>query len=823
MSYSLSKEGKLVIPYQEALDLINFYEQCPELSRAGEILIDKSMAAEFQFQWGIIDKQEPSYGDTIGASIKALKGRVKNISKRKENSSSESISLKAILQNREEEKKKTDGDSQTKNQGRRRGVLESQREAMSELKKLDKYTIYNNLMQNLVPPQGVASRREDALAQYNDPAKEKSLLLPSEKKKGKKESTGKGEEDSKERQTEKGFLMSIASIASGEMPEKIPSKSSIVSSEECPADIKWMEQFMRECLKYKLIFGMVPYNYGLDENGRKRLFTRDISEGEFVIFLDQNSQIQGYWQDREDIKTRKTSGKSFLYIWNEHKPRMHMKESPFNSVTSKLRADWLTLESMLQNKKDAEWRIAHVPLATKCVEQLAGINEMSNNEVFSRLLGRSSNNGLTNNESQKKAMDRDHMSRTLLIAGVMNNHSNREFMLRNVQRELTSTGKIKSVSRGGSWDNHRLPLAFGRDTVSLTLPQPPKDYESMRKLFQELVYTTLGVPLKEASGEARAKTVKGEEGIQTMYNESAEKMRKSAALCLEECFTIAFGEEEDERIRRGYGNVLGGIDQEMKQIEYLETIYGLGLDNPSKAEQIVRNYEAFAIENFIHGKAFEVVQHAMTDGVTLDPILVRQYIKDRITIHKQNISELEKRGSGLWNAYKSQIRLHIQWKPVFTKELMSMLIEGYNLGLIGKEPTSLFFFDALGYPLDTPTGEEQDERRENDKTKSAIEMEKIQHQNQIEILKLQHKHQLELEKLKAKNAKENQAAKTESGVNLPQGNILPTKKSSVVSKKKEGEKKGKKRKTEEIKSPTETSPVIEKKAKKAGKTERKEK
>jgi len=789
------------------LDLWNFYDKTPELYRAGELLINKAMSSEFSFTWGIIETESPSFYETVQAKLEVLKNKNKTTGRKNRNNGS--VNLYDLMQGRiERNKQKKETEKSASNQESRQALL------TKELTKLEAHTLYKNMMLKMRPPQNVASNQEVALEQYNDKVKEKATGVSNSKKsKGDVKSRGDFNDD-----VDKTIVASIASIASGELPTKLPKKSAIVTSEDTPGDLKWMEEFMREALKYKLIFGMVPYSAGVEEtSGRRRLFVRNISEGEFVVYRDYNSQIKAYWQKKtENSEGTATSGHAYVYIWPDESPRIWMTKAPWSSVTDRLMTDWYTLLSTKENKLAADWLAAHVPITTKCTEKLVGMNEMTSQEVFSRLLGQNGATIGSERDSQKAAIDAEHAKRTLMLQGMMNNQKAKSFLMRNIQKEIGESGTVEEVSRGMSWEEQKLHLPYGREPTSITLPRSPPDYQTLRESFGKLVSIVLGVPLEEAAGRTRSRTTKGEEGIQTMYDDSVKRARIDAQICLEEAFTVAFGEQESKSIKRGLDNTYGAMNDEMRAINYYETIYGLGLDNPTKPEKMKREQEGAMLDNYIYGKAWDVIQLAMDDGVTLNTATVRQHIRDIISVHRDNVTRLEERARGLWNAHESEIRLSIQWKPSFSKELMSLLIEGYNIGFLDKEASSLYYLDAMNYPLDTPIGMEKEERMENFKAKHTKELEKLKHQHEMEKMKLQSKLTKEMEKLKSKIA----PAKVVQAPTLAGGE---KRKSTEGEKENEGS--AKKSKTEETsssleksKSITETTPMINKEAKNPSKT-----
>jgi len=747
----VSKDGKYTLPYKTAINLWDFYTRNAELFRAGQILINKAINADFTFTWGMMEQDSLSY-DAIKASLDTLKSQKKGKGK-EQNGSKGGATLFDIMEDRRKskEKKKRKDESDKRRRSSSDGRFghangENTRMLRQELTQLDSYMIYKDLMMKMRAPEDVASNQQVQLAQYTDKTKEKATGPSAKLPKGDVNHRGDIKSD-----VDKNVVASIAAIASGELPHLIPQKSAIVTSEDSPEDIRWMREFMKEALKYRLIFGMVPYSAGIDESGRKRLFVREISEGEFVIYRDKNSQIKGYWQHRDDSgDSGAKAGRSYLYIWPDSKPNIHKMDAPFSSPTYRLLSDWYTLLSTKNNKLDADWLAAHIPVVTKCTEQLAGINEMTTEGVFNRLLGRPGGQaGLTNNSVLKSALDAESAKRSLLLAGMMNSQKAKTFMMRNIQKEISESGTIEEVSRGLSWDHQKMPLSFGREPASITVPKAPVDYRELKKMFGEIVSMTLGVPLKEVAGETRAKTIKGEEGIEKMFDDALDLARIHGAMCLQEAFTIAFGEQESLSIKKGLDNAYGAMSDEMRAINYYETIYGMGLDNPTKPEKMKREQESAMLNNYIYGKAFEVIQLAMDDATTLDPATVRQHIRDMVSIHKQNVQTLETRVHGLWDAHKSDIRLTIQWKPGFSKELMSLLVEGYNIGFIDKEPGALFYLDAMGYPLDTPRGKEKEERMERVKAYHSKEMEKMKQSHELEKIRLQGKMAKEMEKLKA--------------------------------------------------------------------------
>lgn len=809
----VSKDGKYTMPYKTMIALWDFYQGNVELFRAGEILIEKSINADFSFQWGMMEQTSVSY-DAMKSSLEAVKDQ--NKAKGKEKKGDEGrATLFDIMEDRRESKqrrKKKEEDDKSRKAptpghfGSTNGET-SQKKLGEKLTNLDSYMIYKDLMMKMKAPEDVASDQQVQLTQYTDKKKEKATGVGAGKlPKGDVDHRGDIKQD-----VDKNIVASIASIASGELPHLISSKSAIVTSDDSPQDIRWMREFMKEALKYKLIFGMVPYSAGLDESGRKRLFVREISEGEFVVYRDKNSQIQGYWQHRDDTgDTGAKGGRSYLFIWPDSKPNIHKMEAPFSSPTFRLLSDWYTLLNTKNNKLDADWLSAHVPVVTKCTEQLAGINEMTSEGVFNRLLGRpSGQSGLANNSAQKASVDAESARRSLLLAGMMNNQKAKTFVMRNIQKEISESGAVQEISRGMSWDDQKMPLSFGREPASITLPKSPEDYTELKKMFEEIVSMTLGVPLREVSGETRARTTIGEEGIQKRFDDALELARIHGALCLQETFTIAFGEQESLSIKKGLDNAYGAMSDEMRAINYYETIYGMGLDNPAKPEKMKREQDAAMLNNYIYGKAFEVMQLAMDDAVTLDPATVRQHIREMVTIHKQNVETLERRVNGLWDAHKSDIRLTVQWKPGFSKELMSLLVEGYNIGFIDKEPGALFYLDAMGYPLDTPRGKEKEERMERVKAYHTKEMEKMKQSHEIEKIRLQGKISKEMERLKATLAPKLQPSPTGSS-SSKQGEKRKEKSASASAK---PVKKAKTSNSDVGKSITETTPTVSKKAK----------
>ncbi len=804
----LNKEGKYVLPYEKMIELWNFYDKNAELHRAGEILINKSLDADFSFQWGVINTNVPSFYDTIKASLDAVKQSRKNGKNKRAKGKSvhPSASLFDIMEqsgSRKDEKKKGNRRNGNKNEEESK-----QSNARKALINLDAHTIYKDIMNKMRPPVGIESVEESILAQYQDKVKEKATGT-------KVGNLPKGDVDHRgdfKDMIDKSIAYNIASIASGELPQKLPKKSAIVSSEDSPEDLEWMREFMKKCLKYKLIFGMVPYSSGVDRSGRKRLFVRDVSEGEFVVYRNENSEIVGYWQHKDshgDGNSR--MGTSYVYIWPNNKPRLHMIESPFNSPTDRLMGDYLTLINTRRNKIDADWLAAHVPVATKCTEKLVGLNEMTSEGIFNRLLGKAAGGGgsLMSNSADKMAMEREHMRRSFLVAAVMNNPKSKAFMMRNIQKEIGESGRVEEISRGMEWENQKMHIPYGREPVSITLPRSPGDYKELKKMFEELVSMTIGVPLREISGGIHAKTTKGEEGIQAMFNDAIISAREEASRCIEDAFTIAFGQDESNSIKTGLDNTYRAMNAEMRAINYYETIYGFGLDNPTKAEKVRRDQEAAKINDYVYGKAFEVIQMALDDAVTLDPGIVRQHIKDMISVHRNNVDTLQTRVDGLWNAHKSQVRLKIIWKPSFSKELMSFLVEGYNIGFIDKEAGALWYLHAMGEPLDTPRGKEKEERMEIIKATHAKEMENIKQQHELEKIRLQARLAKDMEKLKVKIAPVRKTpVETEDGT-------------SSSAEKRKGEKDkykiGLKKRRISSKSITETTPVLSKEAKESEK------
>lgn len=828
MTTTFNKSGKYTLPYDKMLQLWKFYDKdAPELYRGGELLINKALSAEFSFQWGIIKREDASYEETIKASLNSLleskKKKNEKKDKKKKNGDKEqgqgTVNLYDLMQDRANQK---EDQKEKEEQDKKRKKKESQQSRRARLAKsltkLDTYTIYKNLMMKMRSPQEVASNKDVALAQYHDERKEKATGI---------DASNIPEGDIKNRgQVPKGMdeniVASIAAIASGEMPNKIPRKGAVVTSEETPGDLRWMEEFMREALKYKMIFGMVPYSAGVDSTGRRRLFIRDITEGEFVIYRDHNSQIKAYWQSRSDGRDGGTkAGKAYVYIWPDNKPRLNMVKAPWSSTTDRLMSDWFTLLSTKQNKLDADWLSAHVPVVTKCTEQLVGMNEMTSHDVFNRLLRKTSNPGGSEREAQKSAIDMDHARRTLTMTGLMNSQKARSYLMRNIQKHIGESGDVEEISRGMSWEHQKMPIPYGREPASITLPKSPTDYESLRRHFAELVSISLGVPLKEVSGVSSARTVKGQEGVQSMFEDAVQRARRDAQMCLEEAFTIAFGEQESSSIQKGLDQTYNAMSDEMRAISYYETIYGLGLDNPTKPEMMKRQQEAAMLDNYIYGKAFEVIQMAMDDAVTLDPATVRQHIKDMITVHQENVKTLEERAIGLWNAHYSQVRLRLQWKPTFSKELMSLLVEGYNTGFIGEEPARLYYLDAMSYPLDTPSGLEKERRMEQARADHAKELEKLKQQHEIEKIKIQAKMTREMEKLKSRLAPTQRMG--DSGLNAEQSFTGKRKVSATESEEKTKMSASKKKKMqsssslEKSKSVTEREPVLDKEAKKSSK------
>lgn len=749
--------------YKQQMDLWNFYTACPEVFKAIQMVCD-GISVPFKFTWGEYVSEMPSYFETI----EKRSSRVKSGRKRS--------NVKKMF---EEVKEGEEGDDNKEVKAKNNDEDNYDISVEKRVSRLTKEDLYQGIMSR-EPRTDVSSdygfskskydylKESGALVGTTQKEKEKQakkLVWESEDKasdidkdeskiKGKKDDQDKdvGEEDD----IDEYIPVSVARKASDFFnfvtnSSQVPVGGPLVTSDEAPLDVSWMAEFMKRMIINKYVFGMSPYLAGEDENLRLRLYVPNISDGQFVGFLDKNSQIQVYWKFLSHRKRSSYKRACNVYVWADSEPNIHLPNNPFSSVVFRLMDDWYTLTSTKQNKLDGDYLSSHPPILTKCTEKLPDFSDYTTGEMFDVMMGNSKRPqlGTGNREREKIKMDKQLALRQSLAVSFMNDYKAKSYFVEGIQKQISSsTHETEKINRSTNWESLRQALSYGTDTAGFTLPRAPADYAALKTLFEKHVSNITGMQIGEPLGSISNKTAAAAEYQQSRSRDTIYRAKIDAKTCLEDCFTLALGKEEDNSIRRSLENLESELDEEYRALRHLETYYGKGEDNPlfqnvrEKAEMLQM------INNAVYGKAFEVVQFAMKDGISLSTDVVRQYIKDRLTFHMFNIGKIHDRKARLISALKSSVRLQIIWKIDYDKESMIRLTEGFKQGLISEEATRIIFLNAMKLPPDTPKGILFEERLEKIKLNTMLEQERAKCEIALKIEKERGKNTMRMQQSK---------------------------------------------------------------------------
>ncbi len=321
---------------------------------------------------------------------------------------------------------------------------------------------------------------------------------------------------------------------------------------EDPDEQKALVQLLQRALDYRDMFGICPVKVIKDKRtGRKRAIVPEFGTGAFalaydkkehrseVVFVTQSTFTSPFGYTNAEKKRHGGLDPTIrVYTWPGKEPSIHNRQ--FKSAMFTLFDEYFAVQELKLNALDADWNSSHPTIFTQMRQDVRGIEQYTEEEMFGDPTDPSMN-------PQEKNMYRRDVYRARRMEQLVKTSNTRLQTFPAESKAIDrESNNIVDLKRKRTWEDNIEPLPEGEEMAKQVIPQTRRDYLEWKSVYEDSVCSMLGVPRGYIAGRGKFK-IDTQQELEVVRG-TVSKDREDAESFYQSAYEFMYRDQDDKKI-----------------------------------------------------------------------------------------------------------------------------------------------------------------------------------------------------------------------------------------------------------------------------------